>query len=59
MRLSSKECLKFVEFKLLCKSDVICLKYISNEVRDPSVERIMLVDMYQKRRYKDGWMLSV
>ena len=59
MRLSSRECLKFVEFKLLCKQDVICLKSISNEVRDPSVEKITLVDIYQKRRYKDGWMLSV
>ena len=34
-------------------------KIYINEVRDPSVEKITLVDMYQKSRYKDGWMLSV
>ena len=58
-RLSSGECLKFVQIALLYKLDITYLKCISNEVRVPSAEKITLVDMYQKSRYKDfftiGW----
>ena len=57
MRLSSGERLKIAQVVLLCKLDVICLKSISNEVIVPSAEESMLVEMYQKRRYKDFSLL--
>ena len=53
MRLSSGECLKFVQVALLYKLDVIYSKSISNDVSVPSAEKITLVDMYQESRYKD------
>ena len=53
MRLSSGECLKFVQVALLYKLDVIYLKSISSDVSVASAEKITLVDMYQKSRYKD------
>ena len=52
MRISSGKCLKFVQIALLYKLDVIYLKSISNEVSVPSSEKITLVDMYQKSRYR-------
>ena len=52
IRLSSGECLKFVQVVLLYKLDVIYSKAISNEVSDPYAEKIMLADVYQKR-YKE------
>ena len=53
MRLSSGECLKFVQIALLYKLDVIYPKSISNDVSIPSAEKITLVDMYPESRYKD------
>ena len=57
MRLSSGEYLKFVQIPLLYKLDVIYSKSISNDVSVPSAEKIKLVHMYQKRRYKDFSLL--
>lgn len=46
------ECLKFAQqVGLLYKLDVIYLKSISNDVSNPSAEKIMQVDMYQKSMY--------
>ena len=53
MRLSSGDCLKFVEVTLLYKLDFVYLKSMSNEVSDPPAEKITLVDMYKKSKYKD------
>ena len=54
MRLSSGgESLKFTQVPLLYKLDVIYLKSISNDVSVPSAEKITLVDVYRKSRYKD------
>ena len=52
------ECLKFVQVALLYKLDVKCWKSKSSEVSDPSVEKIKLVDMLQKSRYKDFLQLN-
>ena len=57
MKLSSGECLKFVQTALLYKLDVIYLKSIYNEVSVPSDEKITLVYMYQKSSYKDFLLL--
>ena len=57
MRLSSGECLKFVQVALLYKLDVIYSKSISNDVSVPSAEKITLVDMYQESRFKDFLLL--
>ena len=57
MRLSSGECLKFTQIALLYKLDVKYLKSVSNEVSVPSTEKIALVYMYQKSRYKDFLLL--
>ena len=43
MKLSSGECLKFVQTALLYKLDVIYLKSIYNEVSVPSAEKITFV----------------
>ena len=53
MRLSSGECLKFVQFALLYKLDVTYSKSMSSDVSVPSAEKITLVDMYRESRYKD------
>ena len=47
------ECLKFLQVALLYKLDIIYSKSISNDVSVPSAEKITLVGMYQKSRYKD------
>ena len=52
MRLSSGKCLKFLQIELLYKLDVIYLKSKLNEASVPSV-----VNMYQKSRYKDFFLL--
>ena len=57
MRLTSGECLIFVQFALLYKLDVIYSKSITNDVSVPSAEKITLVDMYRKSRYKDFLLL--
>ena len=49
----SRERLKFVQIAFLYKLEVIYLKSISNKVSVPSAEKITLLDMYQKGRYKD------
>ena len=46
-----------MQIALLYKLDVIYLKSISNEVSVPSAEKIKLVDIYQKSRYKDFLLL--
>ena len=53
----SGERLKFVQIAFLYKLDVIYLKSISNKVSVPSAEKITLLDMYQKGRHKDFWLL--
>ena len=53
MSLSSGECLKFTQVALLYKLGVIYLKSISSDASVPSAEKITLVDMYRKSRYKD------
>ena len=57
MRLFSGESLKFAQVALLYKLDIIYLKSISNDVSIPSAEKITLVDMYRKSRYKDFLLL--
>ena len=57
MRLSTGECLKFVQDELLHKLDVKYSKYISNDVSVPSAEKITLMDIYWNCRYKDFWLL--
>ena len=47
------ECLKFVQITFLYKLGAIYLKSISNKVSVPPAEKITLLDMYQKGRYKD------
>ena len=58
MRLSSGDCLKFVQVALLYKLDVIYSKSISNDVVSvPSTGKITLMDMYRESRYKDFCLL--
>ena len=52
MRLFSGECLRFVQVALLCKLDVIYSKSIINDISVASADKIALVDMYRKIRYK-------
>ena len=51
-RLSSGECLKFVQVALLYKLDVIYSKFISNDVSVPSAENIEKADI----RNFDYWL---
>ena len=57
MTLPSEECLKFAQVALLYKLDVIYSNYIFSDICVPSAEKITLVDMYRKSRYKDFLLL--
>ena len=57
MGLPSGECLKFVQDVLLYELDVRYLNSRYNEVSDPSYEKITSIYTYQKRRYRNFWLL--